>query len=128
MTVQQVYLYPAVVCCHMPRTLGATDPFFDAAATTIHYPFHDIDESAYEQAFEAQLLSNTSRGKAVAETLQASSKHNGSLPLNGSGPSPGDDVTSWRSQPIDKGASLLLPDLLCCTQTTTITSSENNSA
>lgn len=51
-------------------TLGATDPFFDAAATTIHYPFHDIDESAYEQAFEAQLLSNTSRGKAVAETLQ----------------------------------------------------------
>jgi hypothetical protein len=54
-------------CC---RTLGATDPFFDTAASTLHYPFHDIDEAAYEQAFQLHKLSGTSRGKAIAETLQ----------------------------------------------------------
>lgn len=52
------------------RTLGATDPFFDTAASTLHYPFHDIDEAAYEQAFQLHKLSGTSRGKAIAETLQ----------------------------------------------------------
>jgi hypothetical protein len=35
-------------------TLGATDPFFDAASTTHHYPFHEISEEAYMEASAAQ--------------------------------------------------------------------------
>jgi hypothetical protein len=54
----------------MCRTLGATDPFFDAAATTLHYPFHEIHETVYEQAFQQQKLSVTARGRAIAQTLQ----------------------------------------------------------
>lgn len=54
----------------MCRTLGATDPFIDAAAATLHYPFHDIEESVYEQAFDQYKLAGTARGKSVAETLQ----------------------------------------------------------
>jgi hypothetical protein len=54
----------------MCRTLGATDPYFDAAATTLHYPFHEIEETVHEQAFEQQNLSGTARGRAIAQTLQ----------------------------------------------------------
>lgn len=37
-------------------TLGARDPFFDAATTTQHYLFHEIDQSAYDEVFERHLL------------------------------------------------------------------------
>jgi hypothetical protein len=41
----------------MHSTLGATDPFFDAASTTHHYPFHEIPEEAYMEASATQFHS-----------------------------------------------------------------------
>jgi hypothetical protein len=37
-------------------TLGATDPFFDNAATTVSYPFHLIPEERYLEVFRTHLL------------------------------------------------------------------------
>lgn len=37
-------------------TLGATDPFFDNAATTVCYPFHLIPEERYLEVFRTHLL------------------------------------------------------------------------
>lgn len=53
-----------VDCC---STLGATDPFFDAAATTLHYPFHEIPEERYTEVFEQHKLGADSH---IATTLQ----------------------------------------------------------
>jgi hypothetical protein len=60
------------LCCPSAHnsTLGATDPFFDAAATTLRHPFHEIDEGAFLAAFDARLLATTSRGRAEAAILQ----------------------------------------------------------
>ncbi|KAI8465717.1 MAG: flagellar associated protein [Monoraphidium minutum] len=48
-------------------TLGATDPFFDAATTTQAYPFHEIDPDVYSQVFEHHVLG---AGSGVAATLR----------------------------------------------------------
>eukprot|EP00879_Flechtneria_rotunda_P016596 GHRR01017366.1.p1 GENE.GHRR01017366.1~~GHRR01017366.1.p1 ORF type:complete len:179 (+),score=46.95 GHRR01017366.1:302-838(+) len=48
-------------------TLGATDPFFDNAASTAHYPFHELPEDIYMQAFEQFKLGAHSE---IATTLQ----------------------------------------------------------
>ncbi|KAF8059436.1 hypothetical protein HT031_005241 [Scenedesmus sp. PABB004] len=49
------------------RALGATDPFFDAAATTTALPFHAIPEGAFRAAFDAHVLG---AGSPVAAALQ----------------------------------------------------------
>lgn len=48
-------------------TLGATDPFFDAASTTHQYPFHEIPEEAYMEVFERHKLGASS---SIAATLE----------------------------------------------------------
>jgi hypothetical protein len=47
-------------------TLGATDPFFDNAASTSQYPFHEIPEDAFFEAFEQNLLGDCE----ISRTLQ----------------------------------------------------------
>jgi hypothetical protein len=99
------------------RTLGATDAFFDAAATTAAYPFHEIEPKAYQQAFEGQLLCATARGTQQAAILQVcASAEDGSnqhcyaasvrTPLHGCVPKP------WRAQ-VDAGSCILRGKLGC---------------
>ena len=66
-------------------TLGATDPFFDNAASTSQYRFHDISEDTFLDAFEQNVLGDCE----ISQTLQVDGSSyilRGELPERGTEP------------------------------------------
>lgn len=49
----------------LPARARYPDPFFDAATTTVAYPFHEIDPDAYAAVFDAHILGAGSRVAAA---------------------------------------------------------------